>query len=142
MSGLWNFSVRVQSWSEKIESDQAINRTIFENHQSDPVLIRWCKTMYFHFASWSKITTGAILPSAKHDCWRQNSSCSAFTSWVKIDTRDGVSTLAVALETRLKTHFCQSWSRRFESRRLQVPGLWIWQRNGIVKFSFYNFCLL
>ena len=30
---------------------------IFENHQSNPVLIRQCKIMYFYFASWSKIVT-------------------------------------------------------------------------------------
>ena len=53
MSGLWNFSVRVQSWSDKIESD--------------PVLIRQCKIMYFYFALWGKRTTGAILPFANYD---------------------------------------------------------------------------
>ena len=57
MSGLTNFSVRVQSWSAKIESDPVLIRKIFENHQSYLVLIRQCKIMYF--ASWGKITTGA-----------------------------------------------------------------------------------
>jgi len=47
MSGLWNFSVRVQSWSDKIESDPVLIRKIFENHQSDPVLINPCKFVYF-----------------------------------------------------------------------------------------------
>jgi len=42
-------------------------RKIFENHQSDPVLIRQFKIMYFCFASWGKGTTGAILPLAKYN---------------------------------------------------------------------------
>jgi len=63
MSELWNFLVRVQSWSDKIESDPVLIRKIFENHQSDPVL----KIMYIRFASWGKATTGAILPLAKYD---------------------------------------------------------------------------
>ena len=67
MSGLWNFSVRVQSWSDKIESDQVLIRKIFENHQSDPVLMRQCKIMYFYFASWGKISTRVILPFANYD---------------------------------------------------------------------------
>ena len=46
-SRLWNFSVRVQSWSAKVESDPVLTCKIFENHQSDPVLIRPYKTMYF-----------------------------------------------------------------------------------------------
>ena len=53
--------------SDKIESDPVLIRKIFENHQSDPVLIRPCKIMHFYFASWSKSTTGAILPLAKYD---------------------------------------------------------------------------
>ena len=67
MSGLRNFSVRVQSWSDEIESDPVLIRKIFENNQSDPVLIRQCKIMYFDFVSWSKRTTGAISPLAKYD---------------------------------------------------------------------------
>ena len=47
MRRLWNFSVRVQSWSAKVESDPVLIRKIFENHQSDPVLIRPYKTMRF-----------------------------------------------------------------------------------------------
>ena len=47
MSRLWSFSVRVQSWSPKVESDPVLICKIFENHQSDPVLIRPYKTMYF-----------------------------------------------------------------------------------------------
>jgi len=49
MSGLWNFSVRVQSWSDKIESDPVLIHKIFENHQSDPVLIRQCKIRNVYF---------------------------------------------------------------------------------------------
>jgi len=67
MSGLWNFSVRVQSWSDKIESDPVLIRKIFENLQSDTVLIRQCKIRYFYFVSWGKRTTGAILPLLKYD---------------------------------------------------------------------------
>jgi len=43
MGGLWKFSVWVQSWSEEIESDPVLICKIFENHQSNPVLIRPCK---------------------------------------------------------------------------------------------------
>ena len=64
MSGLWNFSVRVLSWSDKIESDPILIHKIFENHQSDPVVIRQCKIINFSFASWGKRTAGAILPLA------------------------------------------------------------------------------
>jgi len=66
-SGLWNFSVRVQSWSDEIESDPFLNWKIFENHQSDPVLIRKFKIMYFCFASLGKRITGAVLPLAKYN---------------------------------------------------------------------------
>jgi len=99
MSGLWSFSVRVQSWFDKIESDPVLIREIFENNQSGPVLIREifennqsgpvlihsCKIMNFYFASWGKSTTEAILPSAKYDWWRQSSCRTAFGSWGKID---------------------------------------------------------
>jgi len=67
MSRLWNFSVQVQFWSDVIESDPALISEIFENHMSNPVLIRQHKIMYFYFASWDKRTTGAILPLAKYD---------------------------------------------------------------------------
>jgi len=70
MSGLRNFSVWVQSWSDKIESDPVLIRKSFENHQSDPVLIRQCKIIYFYFASWGKRTTVAILPLAKYDWFK------------------------------------------------------------------------
>jgi len=38
MSRLWNFSVRVQSWPTKIESDPVLIRKIFENNRFEPVL--------------------------------------------------------------------------------------------------------
>jgi len=42
------------------------------------------------------------------------------------------SRLGIGLETRLETHFCESWSRRFQvssrSRRFQVSRLGILQR--------------
>jgi len=79
MSGVWNFSVRVQSWSDKIKSDPVLIRKIFENHQSDPVLIRQCQIMYFYFASWGERTNGAILPLANYDWlkakWFQQCFC-------------------------------------------------------------------
>ena len=79
LSGLWNFSVRVQSWSYKIESDPVLIHKMFENRQSDPVLIRQCKIIYFYFASWGKRTTVAILPLAKYDWlnakWFQQCFC-------------------------------------------------------------------
>jgi len=53
--------------SDKIKSNPVLIRKIFENHQSDPVLILPCKIMYFYFASRGKSTTGAISPSAKCD---------------------------------------------------------------------------
>ena len=59
---------------------------IFENHQSDPVLLCQWKNMYFYFASWGKNTTETILPLAKYDWLKQNTSSSAFASWGKIDT--------------------------------------------------------
>jgi len=49
MSGQWNFSVRLQSWSDKIESEPILIRKISENHQLDPVLIRPCKKNEFLF---------------------------------------------------------------------------------------------
>ena len=42
-----NFSVRVQSCSEKFESDPVLILKIFENHQPNPVLIRPCEIMCF-----------------------------------------------------------------------------------------------
>ena len=45
------FLIGVQSWYDKIESNPVLIRKIFENHQSDPVLILPCKIMCFYFAS-------------------------------------------------------------------------------------------
>jgi len=42
---VWGFSVRVQSWSNKIEFDPVLIRKFFENLQSDPVLIRSCTSV-------------------------------------------------------------------------------------------------
>ena len=47
MSGLWNFSVRVESWSDIFESDPVLIRQSFWNHHSDPVSICQCKIMHF-----------------------------------------------------------------------------------------------
>ena len=83
MSGLWNFSVRVQSWSDKIESDPVLIHKIFENHQSDPVPIREGKIIYPYFASWGKRTTGAIVPFAKYCCDRKSQAAyvQSFALW-------------------------------------------------------------
>ena len=51
---------------DKIESDPVLICKIFENHQSDLVLICQCKIMYLHFASWGKATNTAILLLAKY----------------------------------------------------------------------------
>jgi len=57
-------------------------------------------------------------------------------------TSDGVSRHGLCLETRLETHFCESWSRssRFQvssrSWWFQVSRLWLLQRNGLL--TFYN----
>ena len=86
MSGLWNFSVRVQSWSAKIESDPVLIREMFENHQSDPVLIRPCKIVYFillHEAT-ALLELFCLWPNTI-GC-RQNISSSALASWWKTDT--------------------------------------------------------
>jgi len=126
MSGLWNFSVRVQSWSDKIESDPVLIREILENHQSDPVLIHQCKIMHFYFASWGKRTIRAILPFANYDwlkakylqqcLWlmRQNRpSLSAFPKFNK----------KVSIRHQRQKH---CW-RYFAVRRVQLLGLVKWQ---------------
>ena len=126
MSGLWNFSVRVQSWSAEIESDPVLIRKIFENRQSDPVLIRQCKIIYFYFVSWGKRTTVAVLPSAKYywlkakyfqQCFcfmRQNSdSLLAFPKFNK----------EVSIRHQRKKH-CWSY---FAARRIWLLRLVKWQ---------------
>jgi len=131
MSGLWNFSVRVQSWSDQIESNSVLIRKIFENHQSDPVLIRPCKIMNFYFASWGKSTTEAILPSAKYD-WLKAKYCrSAFASWSKIDIAfwHFQSLTRHCLFCLMKQKHCWSY---FAIRRIRLFGLVKWQgRYGI-----------
>ena len=66
--------------------------------------------------------------------------CKSYLVWTKLQWW--------SLETRLEGYFCESrsLSRRFQvssrSRRLQVSGLWILQRNVLVKFlQFNDFCL-
>jgi len=46
MSGLWIFLVRVQSWSDEIESDPVLIHKVFENHRSDPALIRQLPSLH------------------------------------------------------------------------------------------------
>ena len=81
MSELWNFS-----WSDKIESDPILIRKSFENHQSDQVLIRQCKIMYFYFAHEAKHLLELCCLSPITIGSRQNTSSSAFASWGKINT--------------------------------------------------------
>ena len=141
MSRLWNFSVRDQSWSDKIESDPVLIRRIFENHQSDPVLICQCKIMYFYFASWGKRTTWVILPFTNYD-WlkakyvqqclclmRQNRqhSLSAFPKFNK----------KVSIKHQRQKH-CWSY---FAVSRVQLLGLvkWQWQYTWIsVRFLLHD----
>ena len=86
MSGLWNFSVRVQSWSDKIESDQVLSAKflkIISPIQSWSANVKSCIFILPHEAKellelfcLSPITIG----------WRQNTSSIVFASWGKIDT--------------------------------------------------------
>jgi len=85
MSGLWNFSVRVQSWSDKMESDPVLIRKTFKNHQSNPVLIRLCKIMHFNLPQEAKELLRLFCLQPNAIGWRQNTSSSAFASWGKID---------------------------------------------------------
>ena len=79
MSELWNFSIRVQSWSDEIESDPFLIRKIFENHQSNPVLICPCEKRYSYFASWGTLLElFCLYPNTI--AWRQNSSSIAAAS--------------------------------------------------------------
>jgi len=126
MSGLLNFSVRVQSWSDQIKSNPVLIRQIFENHQSDPVLIRLCKIMYFYFASWGKKTTRAVLPFTNYDwfkakyfqqclclMWQNRHSLSAFPKFNK----------KVSIRHQKQKH-CWSY---FAVRRIRLLGLVKWQ---------------
>jgi len=84
MSRLWNFLVRVQSWSDKIESDPVLIRKIFENHQSDSFLIRPCKSCIFILPHEAKAPLELFCLQPNMIGWRQNSCSSAFASWGKI----------------------------------------------------------
>jgi len=126
MSGLWNFSVRVQSWSDKIESHPVLIRKIFENYQSDAVLIRQCKIMHFYFSSWSKETTRAILPFANYD-WLK---AKYFEQCLCLMRQNRHSLLAfpkfnkkVSIRHQRQKH-CWSY---FAVRRVQLLGLAKWQ---------------
>ena len=74
MTGLWNFSVWVRSWSDEIESDPVLIRKFFENHESDPVLTRQSKNMYFLSVSilpdGVKSAAKSIFPLAKHNWFK------------------------------------------------------------------------
>jgi len=91
MNGLWKILVRVQSWSDKIESD--------------PVLVRKFLKIISPIQSWSANVKSCIfiLPHEAKELlelfclspitigWRQNTSNSAFASWGKIDTAFSIS---------------------------------------------------
>ena len=127
MSGLWNVSLRVQSWSDKIESDPVLIGKIFNNQQSDPVLIRQCKFIHFSFASWDKRTAGAILPLAKYD-WlkaKQFQQCFCFMR----QNRHSILVFPkfnkkVSIWLQKEKH-CWSY---FAIRRIRLLGLVKWQR--------------
>jgi len=83
MSGLWNFSVQVQFWSNKIESEPVLILKIFEN----PI-----QSWAAHVKSWIFILPHEAKASLELFClqpnmtgWRQNSCSMAFASWGKID---------------------------------------------------------
>jgi len=82
---IWNFSVWVQSWSDKIESNPVLIRKIFANYQSDTVLIRQCKKIFIlSYEAKEGLELFCLHPNTIG--WRQNSSSRAFASWGKIDT--------------------------------------------------------
>ena len=77
MSGLWNFSVRVQSWSDKIESDPVLIRKIFENHLSDPVLSDFVKMTL------TRVSSYWLWLKASHHFFQSDSSPSHLKSWLE-----------------------------------------------------------
>ena len=126
MSGLKNFSVWVQSWFDKIESD--------------PVLIRKCLKIISPIQSWSACLKSCLF-SLPHEAksmlelfclqpntigWRQNSSNSAFASWGKVD-------IAFWHFQNLSSQclFCHQmqtqWWSYFAIRRVQLLGMVMWQ---------------
>ena len=126
MSGLWNFSVRVQSWSDKIESDPVLIRKIFENHQSDPVLFCQCKIMYLYFASWGKTTTGAIVPFVNYDWLKakqfQQCFCIMRQNWHRLLALPKFNK-EVSIRLQMEKH-CWSY---FAIWRIRLFGLVKWQ---------------
>jgi len=85
-SRLWNFSVRVQSWSDKIESDPVLISKflkIISPIQSWSAIVKSCIFIWPHEAK-KLLKLFCLLPITIG--WRQNTSSSAFTSWGKIDT--------------------------------------------------------
>jgi len=86
MSRLWNFSVRVQSWYDEIESDPVLIRKIFENLsliQSWSANVKSCIFILPHEA---KELLEIFCLSPIKIGWRKNTSSSAFVSWGKTDT--------------------------------------------------------
>ena len=101
LSGLKFFSPIFAVRSAKIESDPILIRKHWIRSSPDPqnflkssvqsspdppINVKTCILGRVCSASQGKITAGFILPLAKHDCWTQNRSSSAFASWGKIDT--------------------------------------------------------
>ena len=86
MIGLWNFSVRVQSWSDKIEFNPVLTAKFFK-------IISPIQSWSARVKSWIFILPHEVKPVLELFClepnmigWRQNSSSRAFASWCKIDT--------------------------------------------------------
>ena len=127
MSGLWNFSVWVQSWSDKIESNPVLICRIFLNHQSDPVLLCQCKVIYFYFASWGKRTTRAILPFANYD-WLKSNYFQQCLCLMRQNRKHSLSAFPkfnkkVSIRHQRKKH-CWSY---FAVSKVQLLGLVKWQ---------------
>jgi len=84
VKGLWNFSVLVQSWSDKIESSpdpQNFWKSSISPIQSWSANVKSCIFILPHEA---KELLELFCNSPITICWRQNTSRSAFASWGKI----------------------------------------------------------
>jgi len=82
MSRLWNFSVRVQFWFDKIESDTVLIAKILKSISP----IRQCKIIYSILPHEAMLLLELFCLLQNTIGWRQNSSSSAFALWGKIDT--------------------------------------------------------
>jgi len=123
---LWKFSVQVQSWSDKIDSDPVLIRKIFENHQSDPVLVHECKIIcIFILPHEAKEILKVFLPLAKYD-WLK---AKLFQQCFCVMRQNRHSLLAFAKFNKEVSIWHQKekhcWSS-FAIRRIQLLGLVKW----------------